>query len=268
MDNFLREDRIHEGHRSRMRAKLLAHGPDIFDTYELLEMLLYYVIPYKDTNPISKQLLYKFGSLDGVLSASKEELMDVKGIGERAAEFLVSVGTVNDILGVYPAGSAERSFENYSNAGSFFIDYFLHQKVPEVALMLLDNSMRCIKTVTLYKGCDYDSGAVKPKLFIDEAITSRAAIAITAHSHPRGPLFPTEGDRATNMLITTTLRSIGVDHIEHFLVSGKDFIGIMNNMQSRFSASTQAQRFIISKHEAIMSRSVLDPSEYVSDYDS
>ena len=52
-------DGIHKGHRQRMRAKLKAHGARVFDTYELLEMLLYYVVPYKDTNPIAKRLTDK-----------------------------------------------------------------------------------------------------------------------------------------------------------------------------------------------------------------
>ena len=61
MEKFIAENKIHAGHRSRMKHKLISHGQHIFDTYELLEMLLYYVIPYKDTNPISKNLLYAFG---------------------------------------------------------------------------------------------------------------------------------------------------------------------------------------------------------------
>ena len=61
---------VHKGHRSRMKEKLLTFGERIFHTYELLEMLLYYVIPYRDTNPISKALLKRFSGIDGVLSAN------------------------------------------------------------------------------------------------------------------------------------------------------------------------------------------------------
>ena len=99
MENYIDDSRIHEGHRSRMRAKLLTHGQRIFDTYELLEMLLYHMIPYKDTNPLSKRLLAAFGSLEGVLSASREELAACLGIGERTADFLTAVGTLGDIIG-------------------------------------------------------------------------------------------------------------------------------------------------------------------------
>ena len=55
------DEKMHVGHRGRMRDKLMTHGARIFDTYELLEMLLYYTIPYKDTNPIAKRLLSEFG---------------------------------------------------------------------------------------------------------------------------------------------------------------------------------------------------------------
>ena len=80
MEKFILDENIHDGHRGRMRAKLLSHGRSIFDTYELLEMLLYGTIPYKDTNPIAKRLLDRFGSLDGVLCAEEDELCSVETI--------------------------------------------------------------------------------------------------------------------------------------------------------------------------------------------
>ena len=51
------DKQIHLGHRGRMYEKLATFGCEVFNTYELLEMLLYSVVPYKDTNPIAKRLL-------------------------------------------------------------------------------------------------------------------------------------------------------------------------------------------------------------------
>ena len=82
------DELIHKGHRQRMRRKFADFGAIVFDTYELLEMLLYYTVPVRDTNPIAKMLLQRFGSLDGVLSASHEELREVDGVGEKTAEFI------------------------------------------------------------------------------------------------------------------------------------------------------------------------------------
>ena len=56
------ESSLHTGHRQRMREKLLSYGSDVMQSHELLEMLLYYVIPYKNTNPIAKRLILEFGN--------------------------------------------------------------------------------------------------------------------------------------------------------------------------------------------------------------
>ena len=110
MNKRLEDKHIHDGHRERMRVKLITHGQKIFDTYELLEMLLYYVIPYKDTNPISKRLLYTFGGLDGVFKASREELLEVSGIGERAADLIESVSRLSLVLGAEIVPESEYNF--------------------------------------------------------------------------------------------------------------------------------------------------------------
>ncbi len=264
---MINENHIHEGHRSRMKSKLVRHGSEIFDTYELLEMLLYYAVPYKDTNPIAKLLLDKFGTLDGVLSADREELMSVKGVGEKAADFLLTVGASPDILGAKLSETMCESFKVYSKAGQYFVHLFSEHKGHRVALMLLDNKMRCIDCELLYS-LDYDSGEVKPKMFIDKAMRLHASVAITAHSHPYGPLFPSEGDRATNLLISGALKSMGVTHAEHFVVSGDKYIGIMNNGWQGVASVKDVDDFYRSKYDQIALGIVEDPAKYIPDYDS
>ena len=85
-------DNLHKGHRQRMREKLARAGEVAFNTYELLEMLLYSVIPYKDTNPVSQRLFMRFGSLHGIFSASIEELTSVEGVGEATARYIKALG--------------------------------------------------------------------------------------------------------------------------------------------------------------------------------
>ena len=62
------DDPDYLGHRKRLRARFLA-APDALPDYELLEMLLGFVIPRQDTKPKAKQLLKEFGSLGDLLSA-------------------------------------------------------------------------------------------------------------------------------------------------------------------------------------------------------
>ena len=79
---------IHDGHREKMRQRFLQGGLDAFADHEALELLLYYAIPRRDTNPIAHALMDRYGSLSAVLSAPVEDLQKVEGIGESAAILL------------------------------------------------------------------------------------------------------------------------------------------------------------------------------------
>ncbi len=79
---------IHAGHRERKKDQFLRCGSGSFADHEPLELLLFCAIPQRDTNPIAHELLERFGSLQAVLSASPEELMEVSYIKQNAAVLL------------------------------------------------------------------------------------------------------------------------------------------------------------------------------------
>lgn len=248
MENLIPDDRIHEGHRSRMRAKLLAHGQRIFDTYELLEMLLYAVVPYKDTNPIAKRLLAHCGGLDGVFRASADKLAQVNGIGERAAAFIGTIGRLSEIIGAELLPEGSLGFESYQGVGEHLVRYFSQSEQKRVVAIFLDSSMRPIGVKKLYD-LDFESGGVKARPFVDEAIRRRAAVVITAHNHPYGPFYPTPGDRESNTMVTDALTMAGIVHAEHYIVSGDSYAGIgsLNNFSSRLSQAPAICEFIESR---------------------
>ena len=78
----------HAKHRERLKNRFATQGLDGFESHQVLELLLFYAIPRVDTNPIAHRLLDRFGSITGVLEASPEELKDIEGIGDNAANFL------------------------------------------------------------------------------------------------------------------------------------------------------------------------------------
>ena len=181
MENYIDDSRIHEGHRQRMRSKLLTHGQRIFDTYELLEMLLYHVIPYKDTNPISKRLLAAFSGLDGVLSADKDELVKCSGIGARTAELIQAVGALPNVLGAEFESADNNIFQSDEQIGKYLVDYFANRMDYAVVAMIFDNNMRLLDVKELYN-LDYCSAGIKPKAFIDAAISLHASVILMAYT--------------------------------------------------------------------------------------
>ena len=79
---------IHDGHREKMRRRFLQGGLDNFADHEALELLLFYAIPRRDTNPIAHALMERYGSLSAVLSAPVEDLQKVEGIGESGPQMM------------------------------------------------------------------------------------------------------------------------------------------------------------------------------------
>ncbi|MBR3876331.1 MAG: hypothetical protein IKJ25_06120 [Clostridia bacterium] len=266
MENYIDDSRIHEGHRSRMRAKLLTHGQRIFDTYELLEMLLYHMIPYKDTNPLSKRLLAAFGSLEGVLSASREELAACLGIGERTADFLTAVGTLGDIIGAEILVNTGPNLSSYDAVGAYLTEYFSGVSEKQVIALYLDSGMH-LKCVKKLYDLEYESGGVKAKPFIDGAIENSAAVVITAHNHPYGPFYPTQGDRATNKVITDTLKMYGIVHAEHYIICGEHYAGIgsLENFAAKLSQMPAVSRFFdsIEREEPVCRMSAISEEKKV-----
>ena len=242
---------IHSGHRYRMRNKLIRFGSEIFTDHELLEMLLFSVIPYKNTNPIAINLLKRFSGLEGVFSASREELTQVDGIGERAAEMIFAVGRMTlDETPLRDTAGSVKSFDDYSDAGKFLVDYFDGSAGYKTVLLLLNNSMEFLDIVNMTE-TDYCYAAVKARDFLNAAMSRNASVCIVAHNHPYGPLFPTSSDSATNSLIENALAKIGVLMIEHYVFSGKSYVGIMTNLKSAFSQKPEVSKFLESKRRQI-----------------
>ena len=244
MEKQIADNRIHSGHRERMRKKLIAHGQRIFDTYELLEMLLYYTVPCRDTNPISKRLLYAFGDLEGVFSADMESLLRVKGVGLSSAELIHEVNELSGILGTEILPEHKNIFKDYHRMAKFLIDYFEKYSEKRVTAIFLDNNMRLISIEDIACGTDYESAAIKPAPFVDKALKLHASAVITAHNHPFSSPYPTPGDRATNALLKSALDGIKVTLAEHFVISGDKYIGIMQGFSKNFCQSPLLDEFL------------------------
>ncbi len=87
---------LHDGHRARMRQRLASSGLDHFQPHEVIELLLFYCIPMRNVNQLAHELVNRFGSVSGVLHASKEELCSVPGVGEATANWLTRLQPVLD----------------------------------------------------------------------------------------------------------------------------------------------------------------------------
>ena len=239
-------DRLHAGHRGRMREKFTQFGQDVFHSHELLEMLLFYAVKQRNTNPIAKELINKFGSLDGVFSATRKELLSVPGVGEKIADMILNIGELNVDDLFHQNGAEILKYDDYDSLGEFFTEYFCGCYEYKVSMMMLNSRLECIAISDMYD-CDYGMSTVRSEKFLNEALGCRATVVAIAHNHPFGPPFPTQSDLATNDMLFNAFSAVGITLMEDYVVSGRDYVGYMRNLDAAFSGSTYIDKFLESK---------------------
>ena len=128
---------VHDGHRERLKSRFLEHGMDSFNDLNALELLLFYAIPQKDTNPIAHGLLDHFGSLSQVLEAPVEELRKVPGVGDHTATFLHLITEAGRFY-LVNRSSQEKILPTLESCAEFMLPFFFGRKVETVFLLCLD----------------------------------------------------------------------------------------------------------------------------------
>lgn len=203
---------IHDGHRQRIRSEFMAR-PDVFPDYKVLELLLYYSNPRKDTNPLAHVLMERFGSLSGVLDASPEELKKVEGVGEQT---VVLFKTAKEVSCRYLAARVNPSKPIFTSDDihQLLRPYFFGATEEKIYLVCLDSRNRCLGIRLINEGTVNTSAIVVRKL-VEAALSLNAVSVIMAHNHPNGAATPSRADKMSTDEIEETLRAVNVRLLDH-----------------------------------------------------
>ncbi len=208
---------IHDGHRERLRQKFKT-GKESFKEHEILELLLTYAIPRKNTNDIAHRLLNKFGSLKRVLENKTELLSSVDGIGENTACFLSLIGYVSKLTNS-EEGLPLKNMSTIEEAESVLFDLFQNLDHEVFYFIYLNNKNQILGTTK------FDSGK-KSSVSIDfEALTEglivyKPASLIVSHNHFAKYPKPSRDDDVITEKIYTLLKLYKVNFYDHIIVSG------------------------------------------------
>ncbi len=210
----------HIGHRDRLRNRFLNEGLNNFEPHEVLELLLYQVIPYKDTNVLAHKLIDKFGSLSNVLSAPYNELKTTEGLSEISA---ANLALIYPLFNYFKSDRAKgQKLSTVSDIYSYVL-YVLSDNLYEQALVIcIDNSGKVIGQKVF---CDNDVSKViiSPKDIASVAMGFCSNSVIIAHSHPNGTVNASVKDDEFTKLTYTVLKGMGINLLEHIIVSGTQY---------------------------------------------
>lgn len=233
---------LHTGHRQRMKQRFLRFGADVFETHQLLEMLLYHSVPYRDTNPTARRLMLHFGTPRAILTAPQEQLTAICGVGERTARMLRAIGQL-DRLGMAAGACTAPAPLSLREACDHFIALLASQTEPAIAAVALDNAGCYLGSELLYR-LAYHSGGVRADAFIRFAVGCGASAIVIGHSRPRGPLFPMEGDRETYKMLRAALMPLGIGVTADLLVVGDRCLRTDTGRREPYMATVPGGRLI------------------------
>ncbi len=230
MADILPRENLHKAHRARVKERFLRNGLENFSPHELLELILFYAIPQKDTNELAHRLIDRFGSLSRVFRASREELCRIDGVGDHAATLLCLWMQASSYILTDEYHQARKKFSTVGQLGRFFIDRYVGNGTETVYLMLLDNGYTMIDCVRVHEGA-VNSVSITPRRLIELALRQDAAMVVLAHNHPTGIAIPSREDMDTTASLRDAFETVGVPLLEHILVAGEAYTPIILRTQ-------------------------------------
>lgn len=209
------EKNIHAGHRQRMLKKYRDHSIDCLEEHEILEILLFLVFSRCNTNNISHMLIEKFGSINGVLSANRSELLGIDHIGESAATFLCFIG---DFFRWLPA---HRVKNIQLNTPQKIIEYcepvFANTTKEMTYVLMLDARQNLVSQMLLVLGCS-DSVTVRKMDIIRNAFIANSTNVVIVHNHITGSPAPSVADINATRELYNALRATGITLVDHIII--------------------------------------------------
>ena len=207
------------GHRERLRERFLEAGPDAVSEYELLELVLFRAIPRRDVKPLAKTLIAKFGSFGEVVSASRQRLQEIEGLGEAA---IAEIKIVQAAASRLARGEAKK--RTVLSSWSALLDYcrttmaFADKELFRV--IFLDKRNQVIADEVQQTGT-VDHTPVYPREVVKRALEVSATAIILVHNHPSGDPTPSRADIQMTQSIVEIAKPLGISVHDHIIV-GKE----------------------------------------------
>ena len=225
-------EKDNQGHRERIREKFLKNGIDGFAEYEILELLLTYCIPRKDTKPIAKELLNKFKSLDNVFKADFDKLSAIDGLGKNSIAFLKLIGDLPSII--YKDELKNKKLIDKETLKISNKDILLkylrnkigYEEIEKFYVIYLSSSNEVIEFEENSTGT-LDRSSVYPREIYKRVISLNAKSIILAHNHPSDNITPSKSDIELTNEIAKGLKNFGALLIEHIIITKNSYFSFL-----------------------------------------
>lgn len=216
---------MHKDHRKHTKDRFLSEGLDSFEPHNVLELLLFYSIPQKDTNETAHMLINRFGSLSAVFDAPYDDLLTVPGISEHSATLIKLIPAISRRYAM-EKNSKVTQLSSIEDIGKYLVARYLGVTEETVLLLLLDNKFGLIDCVKVHEG-SVNSSAITMRKLIETALFKRASMVVLAHNHPSGVALPSSDDLFTTQQVKRAFDLVEIGMLAHIIVAGDTFTNIL-----------------------------------------
>ncbi len=214
----------HSGHRERVRERFYRNGLDGFSDHEILEFLLFYVYAQKNTNDIGHDLLRRFGSLNGVFDAEYEELLQVKGVGERAAMLLK---LIPEISHKYHGNERLKVQMRKAEVRCRYFQKELDGRSDEHVILGCLNDQWWLQSIHTIASGIPDQVQINPQKLLRAALASGCSNFVLAHNHPKGMAVASYEDIRVTENIRRLFESVQFRLVDHIIVGDGKSISML-----------------------------------------
>jgi DNA repair protein RadC len=218
------DEASHTGHRRRLKQRFADGGPEAMPDYELLELLLFSAIPRRDTKPLAKRLLQRFGSFAEVINASPERLKEVEGVGDAAVMQLKLVRA--SALRLMRKGILQRPvLASWSAVLDYCRAAMGYEAREQFRILFLDKKNRLIADEVQQQGT-VDHTPVYVREVVKRALEHSASAIILAHNHPSGDPAPSQADIQMTLQIVDAAKPLGIAVHDHIIVGRQGHVSL------------------------------------------
>jgi DNA repair protein RadC len=206
----------YHGHRQRLRERFHGAGPESLSDYELLEMTLFAALPRRDTKPLAKSLLKKFGSFAEVIHAPENLLREVDGIGDTSVTQLKLIAAAVERIA---KGEIKRNLalSSWNDVIAYCRSSMAFADKEQFRLLFLDKRNQLIADEIQQTGT-VDHTPVYPREVIKRALELSATALILIHNHPSGDPTPSQADIQMTKQIIDIAKPLGISVHDHIIV--------------------------------------------------
>ncbi len=226
--NAVKDKQLRKGHRARIRQRVLEEGIDNMSDRDLLELLLFYCYPYKDTRAIADEYLTKYSSLDAILSNTPKDLVNL-GFTENSAVLLHLFYAVS-IRNRKKKAFNKIKCNNPEHTRILCEDVLKYEKYEAVYLFCFDSKFKYLGYDIISRGTLTES-PIYLRNVVEIALRLKARCIVLTHNHPSGVVDPSNADIEITNLIKNTMNPFEITLIDHIIIGKNDWYSFKKNKQ-------------------------------------